>query len=847
MRAGDKKRRRSPSYSSQKSQQSAHSRRSASASSSSSSSSSSSNSSSSHPAEDDDLAEQSDDDVKLDEHDPVLDRSIKKVIPVYESDNENDGSQSIGAQSADDRSVEIAVKSPSASSDFVEMLEILRGPPDGSENKMSNKQLQRLIANMKAWWTAAVPKGTSFIKHAASRWGRCSDGNTVAEKVKMKSLTSLDLRYVYYKEMFKRIRLDALLRQRGFLETAGGADSAIVEDVAGVGYAQDLGMIQDCIARAHQLLMAELQFRKSLDPSVDQGCPTLADSFGYVPFTEGKLNDYQTFLVFLLRALHDNSYRRYNGAVYEQIFTPIVQGADGKVGRFATHAWKRVSDIKDFVIQRASKEDNFSQWQTLTTGNSLERATHYLSSCADAEFAQLKPNRLWHAFHNGLYFVDMQDFYRYGDPRIPADMVACKYHDQVFDESIIAENWTDVVVPHLDDVITYQYPITTHEKSCFKSGCEQYHHQPDEHTPDCYTSSCHHLIHDEMEQKRIVMWIYAFIGRMLYEVSQKDKWQVMPFIVGRAGTGKSLLLKCVAHFFNAEDVETLANNSQRGFGLETLVDKLMWMCLEVKNDFTLDQAQLQSMISGEDVSIMRKNKTALGVLWTVPGILAGNELANWVDNSGSMSRRMILSFWDKKVRADDVDPYLDMKVKARIGNLLHKSSCAYAAVYGEFGDRDIWGKSKVIVDGKEVISMKTNKPLTDTILPLYFHAARNRFQTLSDPLMAFLKSETSVILNESCRGMSLERFKACANNYFQKENNKTFQWKETKYKAVFEDVGIKKVKIDAKFIEAYGKDGIFEDRDGQVYGINTDWLLGVQEKDAPQTRKRGAGLGEDLE
>jgi len=476
-----------------------------------------------------------------------------------------------------------------------------------------------------------------------------------------------------------------------------------------------------------------------------------------------------------------------------------VCGIDGKPGRFATHAWKHVYEIKDFVISRTPKEDCFVQWQTMMKANSLERASNWLGQCSDAEFAVLKPNRLWHAFQNGLYYVETQHFYKYGDARIPSDVVACKYHDQLFDESILAIDWPKVPVPHLQEVIEYQYPISTSKDS---------------------------IIPDEGEQERIIMWIYAFVGRMLHEVGSKDKWQVMPFIVGRAGTGKSLLLKCVAHFFNTEDVETLANNSQRGFGLETLIDKLMWMCLEVKNDFTLDQAQLQSMISGETVSVMRKNKTALSVIWTVPGILAGNEVANWVDNSGSMSRRIVLTYWERKVKSKMVDPYLDIKVKSNIGNFLHKSACAYAAICSEFGDRDLWGT--YTQDGVE-----------DTILPRYFHACKNRFQVSTDPLMSFLRSESAVVCDDKCRGMSWERFRSSANNYFQKENLK-FTWKESKYKAVFEDMSIKKLKISSEFLVAHGfaPNGVYEDYDGQQYTLGTDWLTGVREKDDPVAQKR---------
>ena len=60
------------------------------------------------------------------------------------------------------------------------------------------------------------------------------------------------------------------------------------------------------------------------------------------------------------------------------------------------------------------------------------------------------------------------------------------------------------------------------------------------------------------------------LGRFLFEVNELDSWQVIPFFVGRAGTGKSMLLEVMKEFFPDDDIATIANNSQKGFGLETV-------------------------------------------------------------------------------------------------------------------------------------------------------------------------------------------------------------------------------------------------------------------------------------
>jgi len=164
------------------------------------------------------------------------------------------------------------------------------------------------------------------------------------------------------------------------------------------------------------------------------------------------------------------------------------------------------------------------------------------------------------------------------------------------------------------------------------------------------------------------------LGRFLFEVNEKDSWQVIPFFMGRAGTGKSLILNTMADLFRKDDIETVANNAQKGFGLETVYDKLGWRVMEVKRDFGIDQAQFQSMITGEEVAIQRKNKTALTVVWKAPGLLAGNEFANWTDNSGSISRRLLIIHFALKVT--NSDPNIKVALRNERAAFLHKITVA---------------------------------------------------------------------------------------------------------------------------------------------------------------------------
>ena len=121
-----------------------------------------------------------------------------------------------------------------------------------------------------------------------------------------------------------------------------------------------------------------------------------------------------------------------------------------------------------------------------------------------------------------------------------------------------------------------------------------------------------------------------------------DGWQVIPFLKGVAMSGKSTIItKVFKKFYDSEDVRTLSNNIERKFGLSSIYDGFMFIAPEVKGDMCLEQAEFQSLVSGEDVSLARKYEKAKSIEWKTPGILAGNEIPNWKDNSGSVLRRIL--------------------------------------------------------------------------------------------------------------------------------------------------------------------------------------------------------------
>ena len=123
--------------------------------------------------------------------------------------------------------------------------------------------------------------------------------------------------------------------------------------------------------------------------------------------------------------------------------------------------------------------------------------------------------------------------------------------------------------------------------------------------------------------REVSRWMYVMIGRLIYEVGELDGWQVLPFLKGAASSGKSTILTRVCrNLYDQADVGTLSNNIERKFGLSALADKLLFIGPEIKADIQLEQAEFQSIVSGETVQVGGEPpRTPLpGTLWDPGGL-----------------------------------------------------------------------------------------------------------------------------------------------------------------------------------------------------------------------------------
>jgi hypothetical protein len=226
----------------------------------------------------------------------------------------------------------------------------------------------------------------------------------------------------------------------------------------------------------------------------------------------------------------------------------------------------------------------------------------------------------------------------------------------------------------------------------------------------------------------------------------------------------------------------------------------MFIAPEIKGDLALEQAEFQSVVSGEDVSIAVKHEKAKTFVWKSPGILGGNEIPGWRDNSGSVLRRLITVDFRKKVR--EADPTLEDRLEEELPNILQKCVRAYLEKAQAHKNDAIWN-----------------------ILPPYFEKVKTQVAAAVSPLLSFMESP-HVEYGED---------KKCPLSFF-KDEFAAFCMKEGKSRTINSDIwagpfgergiGVEKLKEDE--ITLYTRCGItqHQPKTGTEHR-NSMWIIGL--------------------
>ena len=689
-----------------------------------------------------------------------LDNEINDEVYLDESDEESTPEESPESQQA------MEVSEPTQSP--AELLELLKTCPSddlrlglSTYGKVFNRMMHIWIPNdvSDGLWDSSLKIACERYRGSIVHIDKTDPSNpqemTLLELFEKKILEEGHVEKASKMEFFALNQIAYAFTTEDLLtcETVVKQDIQLVEVC---GDSKDLLGKVDRIAKAIQsnrmLLMGFLSVLRAQNPSSDVGAPRKFDPNAYDIYDRSaKLSPFQDLLIYILRELRKNNYRRSKDrTVWKPLLTELMPHPDtGALQRFSTCAWVPVENergmpmsFEEFITEHVKKETHMKMWLNMTSANNLDKLWHYLEICKEEELPFLVNSRTHISFKNGILELDTCLFTPYPIPNA-STIISMNYINQdcpsspslkdLFEEGSYTNpgnyktkadrgnawslvEWEDLLglVEPMDDELhtpifhsIFKMQFSRSAKNCGYWKTREWEDRILQ--GDSYIR----------EYSHIIFWHYALLGRLLYKLGHKDNWQVVQFIKGVAGSGKSTLLKLAGWFFREEDVGTLGNRLRGGGnaigGLEQIYKSKMWRVLEVDEDFQLRRTDFQSMVSGEIVSIDLLHKTSVLHNWDSHGILAGNSYMNYEDKSGSVRRRVVATVFGTPIDDDQKDPLMEKNLKEELPKILYKCALCYNYLTELYKGCDIWN-----------------------ILPKYFTWTKEKMNSEMDPLGSFL-------------------------------------------------------------------------------------------------------------
>jgi hypothetical protein len=336
----------------------------------------------------------------------------------------------------------------------------------------------------------------------------------------------------------------------------------------------------------------------------------------------------------------DDDWAKYNGPkvmnkiagpLNQQIELMVQHAASRKQVRSDGYAWSLHPRVKGVYVVGDSDINfinNALGSHPAFRGADMKTLASWFNMNEHPRFPRLTPDKFGYsiAFQNG--YLDLGTLSWNADATPP--LATKHYFDQFIDDELLNRP-----TPLWDALLEQQLGIRSRCVVC------------DDQAKFCCGESKYCRIHapDGSEPAPLTLCdlLEVLIGRLFYPVGKHDQWQIVAFLKGDGNTGKSTLLDIICEMFPLGSAGAITSNLEKNYGLEALEDKRLVIVPDIPKDFhkLLSQTDFQSMVTGEQVLIARKYKTAIGnQRWNVPMIMAGNTLMQYKDEQGSISRRL---------------------------------------------------------------------------------------------------------------------------------------------------------------------------------------------------------------
>ena len=384
---------------------------------------------------------------------------------------------------------------------------------------------------------------------------------------------------------------------------------------------------------------------------------------------------------------------------------------------YPTGAYTRHCSLMEYV-STVLTDGSCPVLHTLSAGHTttlVPQLTQFLAQTMDVRFPTLQFDNHVYAFTNGTYNILTLKFRPYGSE---TNRILAQTDMSAADDA--QHSAFQAIVDQENEALDNMSPadVAARQQTCLMSPrmyipLPFHEGDPDLHMDDL-ERECEPLMRIFTYQEfapEVRHWIYAVLGRMLFTLADirergDEEWQTCPYLLGRAGTGKSCIADLMISLFPSGKVGAVEKNFEQVFGFESLAG----MDAVVASEFPsgLPTETLQKALCGELISVAGKNKVAQQIMWVAQWLIAANEFWSSNNENAQLTRRMAIIEFTKFVVAQDTRLGALLRgLRPRIIVLLsrwyrhmvqtNQSGCSFASATAKTTDYFVLQRTKMFI------------------------------------------------------------------------------------------------------------------------------------------------------
>ncbi|KAJ3214031.1 hypothetical protein HK099_007064 [Clydaea vesicula] len=192
---------------------------------------------------------------------------------------------------------------------------------------------------------------------------------------------------------------------------------------------------------------------------------------------------------------------------------------------------------------------------------------------------------------------------------------------------------------------------------------------------------------DQFEDEGVINFTKMMIGRSCFEVGRFDKWECMLSIVGKAATGKSVIINLVVAM-NEKRVGAISDGFEKKFGLSQIANENAVVADELPADIerSVPAKKLTELIRGDIIQMPVKYHQDLIEKWKVPMIFAAMDFPQY--KSSIVANYIIITEFAKEVQ--QINCTLKKMVENELPIIMINCCKMYKEYREKFKDVNVW-------------------------------------------------------------------------------------------------------------------------------------------------------------